>query len=183
MKLHKLCCLLLVLLLCLGLSACSSKPKEPTPEQVAKRDELAQEFMLEIRDKILPYRNQVGLLHAQGVFISEEEQVSDFALLDQFVDQYEAGEDCSLTVCFITKSFVVARMVMADGVGYYFRYQFDPDEPIAVTSRVFDRIRVERDESLGKARLKLEYDEKELATFTFRQKKEALPPSPGSAVG
>lgn len=184
MKLHKPFCLLLALLLLLGLGACAKKAKEPTPAQAAKRDELAQEFMAEIRDEILPYKNQLGLLSSKGILISEEEEVADFTLLDQFVDQYEAGTDCSLTICFVTKSFVAARMVMMDGVGYYFRYQYDSKNPIAVSSRVFDRIRIQEDAALGKVQLKLEYDGKELATFTFRSEKEdVMPPEPGSAPG
>ena len=183
MKLHQILCLLLALALALGLAACTQKPKEPTPAQAAKRDELAQEFMTEIRDDILPLKNQPGMIAAKGILISKEEEVADFALLDAFVDDYEAGVDCSLTACFITKSFVAVRMVMIDGVGYYFRYQYDSRNPIAVSSRVFDNIRITEDDALGKVQLRLEYDGKELVTFTFRKVREdVMPPEPGSKV-
>ena len=183
MKLHKILCLTLALVLALGLTACARKPKEPTPAQAAKRDELAQEFMAEIRDEILPLKSQPGLIASKGILISKEEEVIDFALLDGFVDDYEAGVDGSLTACFITKSFVAVRMVMMDGVGYYFRYQYDSKNPIAVSSRVFDNIRIAEDDALGKVQLKLEYDGKELVTFTFRKVREnVMPPEPGSTV-
>lgn len=175
--------ILLILALALGQTACSQKPKEPTAAQAAKRDELAQEFMAEIRDDILPLKSHPELMGTKGILLSEGEQVADFTLLDEFVEAYENGQNAILTTCFITKSFVVTRMVMIDGVGYYFRYQYDFKKPIAVNSRVFDNIRIIEEEDVGKVKLALEYGGKELVTFTFRKRMEdVMPPEPNSTA-
>lgn len=160
---------ILIAVLLLGLTSCG-KGKEPTAAQAALRDELAQEYMEEIRTQILPAREKPNTLAQLGCLVSQEEKVDHLARLDAFLEAWEAGEDSVLTTCFLNKSFVTTRLQVVDGVGYYFRYEYQPKEPIAVTGKVFDNIYTVTSEQTGRVQLKLEYDKKEIAIFSFRPK-------------
>lgn len=182
MKIHTklLACVILSALLLAGLSGCAGKPKELTAAQTSMRDTLAQEFMLELRDNILPQKDNKTYLSSLGVMISEDEKVKDMAPFDSFIDSVRAGEDCSLTVAFIGKGFIVTRYQMRSGTGYCFRYEYDEKaESISVTPKVFDKVGVETDESLGKVQMKLEYDGQDIAAFIFRPQSNAGESSEG----
>lgn len=183
--LPKLICIFTAAVLLLACCTSCSKAKEPTAAENAKKEELAQGFMAELRDVILPIRSNPTLLRDAGLFVSEEEKVPDTALLEEFVALYKAGRDCSITIAFVTKAFVVARLEVVDGSGYYFRYQFNSKEPIAVTSKMFDSAALTEDERYGKIMLKLQYDDVEIGTFTFRPptgEEDAMPPPPESST-
>lgn len=178
-----LCILLACTILVFGVSC--KKAKEPTAAEKAKTEELAQTFMAQLRDVILPVRSHPIVLRDLGIFVSEEEKVPNTQPLDDFMALYESGQDCNLTIAFITKAFVVARLEVVNGSGYYFRYQFNSKEPIAVSNRVFDNIRITEDEQYGKVMLKLEYDGSEIVTFTFRPptgEEDVMPPNPESST-
>ncbi len=128
----------LAVILAVGMCACSSGSSGAKPVDEDKKNELAQQFMAELRDQLLPVREDAARLAALGVYVSREEEVGDVDAVYAFFAGVEANEDCALTVAFLTRSFVAARIEFIDGAGYYFRYQHDDKNPIEVSFKQID---------------------------------------------
>jgi len=146
------------------LTACSSKPSAKRDE--AEKDELAQQFMMDLRDYILVYRNQPSKLRDVGIVVSDQNGSVGLSQVDGFYERYEAKEVAQLNIAFMNIPMVVVRIHFTEtGNGYYYRYELDEDEDIAVTAKYVDSLQLSTSDT-GKKTLKLLDGGKEM-TFTF----------------
>jgi len=157
--------ILLVSVLLLA-SGCSSGAKGANNE--AKRDELAQAFMMDLRDSVLIYRKQPQKLADLGLVVTNDAGAQNTALLEDFYKLYQEAREAQVTIAFYSSApLVIARVqIDEDGGGYYFRYVLDEDEPIGVTAKYVDKIEFSQG-SDSKIQLKLLSSGKNIANFTF----------------
>lgn len=157
--------ILLVSVLLLA-SGCTSGAKGANNE--AKRDELAQAFMMDLRDYILIYREQPKKLAELGLVVTDATGAQNTALLDDFYMLYQENREAQVTIAFFSSAPLVVARVQIDeeGGGYYFRYVLDEDAPIGVTAKYVDKIEFSQN-SDSKMQMKLLGSGKNIANFTF----------------
>lgn len=136
----------------------------------ARKEALAQEFMTDLRDNILIYREKPKTLAQQGLLVSNQTAVDDAEDLQAFCDDVQNGEAAQLTIAFYSSSpLVVTRIQFADkGEGYYFRYELDESAGIAVTAKYVDQVELSENSDTGKLTLTLKDGGAQIAQFSFK---------------
>lgn len=162
--------LVLAVLVMLAGAGCSGNKIKITSEIKMQATRLAQDFANELQSFILPQRENEKKLTGLGLAVAKQNETLNFQVVQDFYEEYEKGQDTMVTFAFSTSSFVVTRIAIQDGVGYYMRYQYDPDEetPVVKGSRVFKTVDLKVNEARGIATLDLSNGEGSIATFTLK---------------
>lgn len=157
---------LLIVILVL-LTACGEDKQ--AEEDAERMTALGEEFVEEVNE-IFADRESESRLRDWEAVVSTLEGTDNIEYLDQFYEQYEAGNFAELLMIFQTKAFVVSKVIFEGDQGYYFRYEYDTFDPdsIVVNSQFLDEVELVEDSELGKIELTLQKEKKNPIVITFR---------------
>lgn len=166
----KILCIILILTV---LTGCSSK-KEAPEEAIKNLESHAQQLANDLEGGILEYRSDDISLANFGAVVVKADRTFNVDYVKDFYDSAQNGEEAKLTAIFSESSFVVIRIAADKDYLYYLRFQHksgSDNSALPISSSLIDNIELIETEAGGVEayQLKLSYQKKETATFTFKK--------------
>lgn len=161
--------LTICMLLLFSVAGCTKS--NASEQNLERTQELAQDFIDDLTANILPNREAANSLSNFEVVLFDSKKTYNIEYAENFATQMQNNEDTKLTMVFSTSSFVVNRLIYENGVGYYFRFQYDEKkdgQPLEITTKYIDNVELNTDDSRKKVELDVMKSKKKVATFTFR---------------